>query len=67
MIDQAVKDAVSRARLELAEWREEDGRILVIAGSAKPIDDRMIRYLDRSSVFENARIDGKSADGTSSS
>ena len=64
MLDQAVRDAVSRARLELVEWREEAGRVVVVAGSAKTIDDRVSRYLDRSSVFENARIDGKSADGT---
>ncbi len=64
MLDQAVKDAMSRARLELIEWRQEGGRIVVVAGSAKPIDDRVARYLDRSSVFENARIDSKSAAGT---
>jgi oligopeptide transport system permease protein len=64
MLDQAVKDAVSRARLQLIEWREQGGRIVVVAGSAKPIDDRVIRYLDRSSVFENALVDSKSAEAT---
>ncbi len=64
MLDQAVRDAISRARLELISWRQEADRVVVVAGSAKPIDDRVVRYLDRSSVFENARIDSKSAAGT---
>jgi oligopeptide transport system permease protein len=64
MLDQAVKDAISRARLELIAWRQQDGRIVVTAGSAKAIDDRVSRYLDRSSVFENASVDSKSVDGT---
>jgi oligopeptide transport system permease protein len=63
MLDRAVRDAIGRARLELIEWRSQGGRIVVTASSAKPIDDRIFRYLDRSSVFENARVDRKSADG----
>ena len=31
--------------------------------SAKPIDERVTRYIDRSDVFEGAQISEKSADG----
>jgi oligopeptide transport system permease protein len=64
MIGQAVEDAIRRARVQLAEWHEADGRIFVTVTSAKPIDVRTVRYLDRSDLFEDARIDEKSADGT---
>ena len=62
MIEQALRDAVSRARVNFAEWREHDGRVQVTVTSAKPIDERITRYLDRSSVFEDARVEQKSAD-----
>jgi oligopeptide transport system permease protein len=63
MIGQAVEDVARQARLELAGWQEEGGRIIMTVTSAKPIDDRVTRYLDRSDLFENAKIDDKSADG----
>ena len=50
-------------RVELADWEEEDGRIFVTVTSAKPIDERIIRYLDRSGIFEDAKVEEKSADG----
>ncbi len=37
--------------------------MLITVTSAKPIDERMTRYIDRSSVFENAVVAEKSADG----
>jgi len=63
MIDLAVTDAVRRARVELAGWEEKDGKIFITVTSAKPIDERMTRYIDRSSVFEGSQIAEKSADG----
>ncbi len=63
MIDQAVKDAVKRARVELDGWKEEGGKLLITVSSAKPVDERMTRYIDRSSVFENAAVMDKPADG----
>jgi oligopeptide transport system permease protein len=63
MIDLAVSDAVRRARVELAGWQEKDGKIFITVTSAKPIDERMTRYIDRSSVFEGAQVAEKSADG----
>jgi oligopeptide transport system permease protein len=63
MIAQAVEEVARRARVELADWREEDGRVIITVTSAKPIDERVTRYLDRSDLFENAALDEKSADG----
>jgi oligopeptide transport system permease protein len=62
MIDLAVKDAVQRARVQLAGWEEKDGKILITITSAKPIDERMTRYIDRSSVFEGTQVVQKSFD-----
>jgi oligopeptide transport system permease protein len=63
MLDLAVKDAVRRARVELAGWEEKDGKFYITVTSAKPIDVRVTRYIDRSSVFENAQVAEKAADG----
>ena len=62
-IDLAVTDTVRRARVELAGWEERDGKIFISMTSAKPIDERLTRYIDRSDVFENAAVAEKSADG----
>jgi oligopeptide transport system permease protein len=61
MIDLAVKDAVRRARVELAGWEEKDGKIFITVTSAKPIDERVVRYIDRSSVFEGTQVAEKSS------
>jgi oligopeptide transport system permease protein len=62
MLDLAVSDAVRRSRVQLAGWEEKDGRIFITVTSAKPIDERLTRYIDRSSVFENAKVENVSAD-----
>src|SRR5436190_3511308 len=62
MLDLAVSDAVRRSRVQLAGWEEKDGRIFITVTSAKPIDERLTRYIDRSSVFENAKVENTSAD-----
>ena len=62
-IDLAVTDTVRRARVELAGWEERDGKIFISMTSAKPIDERLTRYVDRSDVFENAAVAEKSTDG----
>jgi oligopeptide transport system permease protein len=62
-IDLAVQDAVKRARVELAGWEEKDGKIFITVSAAKPIDERVTRYIDRSDVFEGAVVTEKSADG----
>jgi oligopeptide transport system permease protein len=63
MIDQAVKDAIERAHVMLAGWKEEGGRVFVTVTSAKPIDPRIARYLDRSNAFENTKAEETSPDG----
>jgi oligopeptide transport system permease protein len=63
MIDLAVKDAVNRSRVALEKWEERDGHILITVTSAKAIDERMTRYIDRSSVFEGTEVVEKSPDG----
>jgi oligopeptide transport system permease protein len=62
MLDLAVSDAVRRARVQLAGWEEKDGRVFITVTSAKPVDERMTRYIDRSSVFENTRVESTTAD-----
>ena len=56
MLDLAVKDAVQRSRVELAGWEQKDGKIFITVTSAKPIDERLTRYIDRSSVLEGAQV-----------
>lgn len=62
-IDLAVKDAVRRSRLDLAGWEERDGKVFITVTSAKPIDERVTRYIDRSDVFEGTQISDRSSDG----
>jgi oligopeptide transport system permease protein len=62
-IETALHDALRRGRVDLASWREESGRILIDVTAARPIDERITRYIDRSSTFENARFEGRSSDG----
>ncbi len=63
MIELGIKDAVRRARVELASWEEKDGRILIAVTSAKPVDERLTRYIDRSSLFDDTKVVEKSPDG----
>ncbi len=62
-VDAEIKSAIKRAHLELKEWKEEGGRILVTVTSARSIDERVTRYLDRSNSFEGAKVESKSDDG----
>ena len=61
-IDLAVKDAVQRSRLDLAGWEEKDGKVLITVTSAKPIDPRVTRYIDRSDVFKGTQVTQTSDD-----
>jgi oligopeptide transport system permease protein len=62
-VEKSLIDAIKRARVELVEWRLEGARVFVTVSSAKPVDERVVRYLDRSDTFEDAKIEEKSADG----
>jgi oligopeptide transport system permease protein len=62
-IEKSLQAAASRARVEIAEWREEAGMIVARVTSARPIDERITRYFDRTSAFENAKAETPSPDG----
>jgi oligopeptide transport system permease protein len=63
MIETALFEAMKRARLDVAEWRQEGSRVFVTLTSAKPIDERVVRYLDRSDTFFDAKVENAAADG----
>ena len=62
-IESALGEALRRARVTLVAWREEGDRVVVAIRSARRIDERVTRYLDRSNTFENARVESKDSDG----
>jgi len=63
MIQGALADAIKRMRVDIKEWHQDGNRVVVTVTSAKPIDDRNIRYLDRSDAFDDTRIESKSPNG----
>jgi oligopeptide transport system permease protein len=63
MIQGALGDAIKRMRADIKEWHQEGNRVVVTVTSTKPIDDRNIRYLDRSDALDDTRIENKSPDG----
>ena len=62
-LDAEIKAIVTRTHLNFKEWHQEGGRFFVTVTSAKPIDERVTRYIDRSDSFENSKVESKSADG----
>ena len=62
-IDAGLKEALRRARLDLVGWHEEGGRVIIDVSSSKPVDERSVRYLDRTSIFEDSRVETKAEDG----
>jgi oligopeptide transport system permease protein len=63
MIETALGEVIKRMRVEIKDWKQEGQRIVVTVTSAKQIDDRNIRYIDRSDTFDDAKVESKSADG----
>ena len=63
MIETALRDAVKRMRVDVEEWHQEGERVFVTVTSSKEVDERNIRYLDRSDTFDDAKVESKSADG----
>jgi oligopeptide transport system permease protein len=63
MIEGALTDAIKRMRVDIKEWHQDGNRVVVTVTSTKPIDDRNVRYLDRSDAFDDTRIENKSPDG----
>jgi len=64
-IEIAINEVVKRSRLQLAQWQRQGDEVVVTVTSAKPIDERATRYLDRSDVFDRASVVSRSADGLS--
>ncbi|TIU92695.1 MAG: ABC transporter permease, partial [Mesorhizobium sp.] len=63
MIQGALSDAIKRMRVDIKEWHQDGSRVVVTVTSKKPVDDRNIRYLDRSDAFDDTKIESKSPDG----
>jgi oligopeptide transport system permease protein len=62
-LDQEMKDIIRKAHLNFVEWSEKDSRVFVTVTSAKPIDERVTRYLDRSDSFQDGKVESRSDDG----
>ncbi len=65
MIETALADAVKRMRVDIREWRQDGDRVFVTVTSSKKVDERNVRYLDRSDTFDDAKVEETSADGLS--
>jgi oligopeptide transport system permease protein len=63
MIETALTDAIKRMRVDIVDWRQEGDRIVVTVSSPKKVDERNVRYLDRSDTFDDAKVESISADG----
>ncbi|MDX8469547.1 ABC transporter permease subunit [Mesorhizobium sp. VK23B] len=63
MLQTALTDAIKRMRVDIKEWHQDGSRVIVTVTSKKPVDDRNIRYLDRSDAFDDTKIESKSPDG----
>ncbi|HSI38955.1 MAG TPA: ABC transporter permease subunit [Xanthobacteraceae bacterium] len=61
----ALNDAVRRMRVDLAASRQEGGRVIIELRSPRRMDERITRYLDRSSTFEDSRVEAVAPDGLS--
>ncbi len=61
-VEGALEAALRRGRVELVDWREEGNRVFADVRSERPIDERITRYLDRSSLFESGAVDQMASD-----
>ena len=59
----AFERAMSRARVETDDARVDGDTVRVAIRDDEPLDPRIVRYVDRSDLFSNARIEEPSADG----
>ncbi|MEO9339915.1 ABC transporter permease subunit [Mesorhizobium sp. SB112] len=61
----AFESAVSRARVQLGEIEVDGSTVRVPISDDEALDPRITRYVDRSDLFQNSRIEDLSADGKS--
>ncbi len=59
------ENALSRARVTSGEVTVEGSTVSAPISSEESLDPRIVRYVDRSDLFDNARIEDLSADGRS--
>jgi oligopeptide transport system permease protein len=63
MIETALSDTVRRMRADIKEWRQEGEQVFVTVTSSKKLDERNVRYIDRSDTFDGAKVENISPDG----
>jgi len=63
MIQGALDDVLKRMRVDVKEWKQDGERVIVTVTSTRPVDERYLRYVDRSDTFDGARVEATSPDG----
>ena len=63
MIQGALDDVLKRMRVDVKEWKQDGDRVIVTVTSTRPVDERYLRYVDRSDTFDGARVEATSPDG----
>jgi len=58
----AAEDAMRRARVDVRSVDVEGSRLTIVVTDDEPVDERIVRYLERSDLFADAAV-GESADG----
>lgn len=58
----AFESALARARVDVGEIEVDGSNVRAPISSAEELDPRIVRYVDRSDIFDNARIEELSAD-----
>jgi oligopeptide transport system permease protein len=61
----AFERAIARARVEVGEIELDGSTVRAPISDDEPLDPRITRYIERSDLFENVRIEDLSADGLS--
>lgn len=61
----AFESAMKRARVEMGPVEIDGSTVRMPISDEEPLDPRITRYVDRSDLFENARIEDLSSDGRS--
>jgi oligopeptide transport system permease protein len=61
----AFESVMSRARVEMGAAEVDGSTVRMPISSGEALDPRIVRYVDRSDLFDNARIEELSADGRS--
>jgi oligopeptide transport system permease protein len=59
----AAEEAMRRARVDVRSIDVEGSRLTIVVTDDKPVDERIVRYLERSDLFGNAAVGEVSGDG----